>query len=59
MDKVCLAPREAAEVLSLGLRTLARLRERVSRCYASENVFLLLDRELFAARSRDKRDTRQ
>jgi excisionase family DNA binding protein len=26
--KICLSPREAAEALSLGLRTLARLRER-------------------------------
>jgi hypothetical protein len=28
MEKVCLSPREAAEALSLGVRTLARLRER-------------------------------
>jgi hypothetical protein len=28
MDKVCLTPKAAAEALSLGLRTLARLRER-------------------------------
>jgi excisionase family DNA binding protein len=28
MEKVCLTPRDAAKALSLGLRTLARLRER-------------------------------
>jgi hypothetical protein len=28
MEKVCLTPKAAAEALSLGLRTLARLRER-------------------------------
>jgi len=28
MTELCLSPREAAKALSLGLRTLARLRER-------------------------------